>query len=379
MTKILHAADLHQGILTHSRPDPRTGIPSRILDLAEAWGRVVDVALEEEVDAVILAGDVFHVASPDAVTLALFAEQLRRLRMLGQEIPVVIIPGNHDRAPHSGRRSVLEAFRNGESHVLVATVPRIEHVGDLSIACLPSASRVDLAARLDHTDVPLDRAFSEELYVDALRATIADLATAGADVLTLHTSIAGAMLGTEKDLAIIAEPMLSPADLEGPWRYVAAGHIHRAQTLGENGSPPPAIRYSGSIAPLTFGEEGDHGVSLLEIDDKWAAGRHVPIESRPLLSLEWSEAIAAGEELEGAIVRVRNVPPEAGDDMRAKLERWGAWVGKLETAREDRPAVPWSENADGPPSTREALEAWLSARVEDVDERARILELAGDL
>ena len=376
MTTILHAADLHQGILTHSRPDPATGIPSRILDLAEAWGRVVDVALEEEVDVVILAGDVFHVASPDAISLVLFADELARLVSAG--IPTVIIPGNHDRAPHSGKRSVLEAFHDGDL-VKVATVPRIEHVADVAVACLPSTSRVDLASRVDRAGVSVDRAFSEELYVDALRSAIAELASAGADVLTLHTSIAGAMLGTEKDLAIIAEPMLSPADLEGPWRYVAAGHIHRAQTLGENGSPPPAIRYSGSIAPLTFGEEGDHGVSLLEIDDKWAAGRHVPIESRPVVSLEWSEAIAADEELEDAIVRVRNTPPEGVEDMHAKLERWGAWIVKVETAREDRPAVPWSENADGPPTTREALEAWLSARVEDTEERARILELAGDL
>lgn len=368
MTTILHAADLHQGILTHSRPDPATGIPSRILDLADAWRKVVDVALENDVDAVILAGDVFHTANPGATEIALFAAELRRL----SSIEVVIIPGNHDRAPHSGRRSVLEAFHDGR-RVYVRTEPTTQVLrSGLEISCLPSVSRMELAAAGD-----VLRPEADEAVVDTLRQIVSDLArtSPSADVLTLHYSIAGGILGSEKDLAIIAEPMLSPADLEGPWGYVAAGHIHRRQIFET--VPPPTIAYAGSVAPLTFGEEGAHGVVVVELGGEVPiVSRFVSIESRPLLTLKWNADLEPPEE--GAIVRVTNVPHEAMEDTRAGLENEGAWIVKLEEERLERMADVLAA-AEDMPSTREALEAWLGPRVPDETERRRVLELADNL
>jgi DNA repair exonuclease SbcCD nuclease subunit len=295
----------------------------------------------------------------------------------------VIIPGNHDRAPHSGRRSVLEAFAT--EGVEVVTRPEVRRAGVLTVACLPSVSRAELAAYGD-----VLRPEADEAVVDTLRHLVADLATQGtegADVLTLHTSIAGGILGSEKDLAIIAEPMLRPEDLEGPWRYVAAGHIHRRQVVGENSAPPPAIAYSGSVAPLTFGEEGSHGVFVVELGDKYAAGREVDIPSRPLFSLEWNAdllgenagvEVPSFEAIEGAIVRVTSVPLDAIDDTRQSLEDEGAWLVKIEPERPDR-AVDVYLGEDDLPSTREALETWLLPRVADPDERERIVALAEDL
>lgn len=85
--KLLHAADLHLGspLRTAGARDARVGDL-----LAQAMrgvlARIVDIAIEERVDVVVLAGDVFDDGAPDVTLRTRLFNDLRRLRQAG--IPV---------------------------------------------------------------------------------------------------------------------------------------------------------------------------------------------------------------------------------------------------------------------------------------------------
>ena len=89
--RLLHTSDVHLGatfkVLGERGPEQRR-------QLRETFGRVVDLALAERVDAVLIAGDLFDSVAAARVHVAFAAEQLNRLFPAG--IPVCAIAGNHD-------------------------------------------------------------------------------------------------------------------------------------------------------------------------------------------------------------------------------------------------------------------------------------------
>lgn len=382
MIKLLHTADLHFGSLTHSRPGPN-GIPTSLLSTRDCWRAVVDKALEldrTDLDAVIVAGDVFHTPNPDATSLAFFAAELRRLREC--EIPVVIIPGNHDRAP-AGRPCVLEIFDDREEQIYVSTRPEIIDTGTARFGTLPSVGMQQLLATEAGTRTELDQRGS-----DALAMILEGYAQQVVDVVVGHWSLEGAVLGGERDVALVREPMIRAADAEGPWRYLALGHLHRAQQLAFGA-------YSGSIDRVSFSEEDDQKIAL-EVtlpDREYAVGEVEVVESttielrkhklpaRRFVTIDLTHpeygTVEFGPGIEGAIVRVLNTPPELVAEVRAKLARQNPAVVYVETARERQERAEVSGIAEAA-SPLEALEPWLEERVEP-ELRPRTLKRAREL
>ena len=96
--RFLHCADIHLGYQQYNHKE-------RFNDFARAFNAVVDQALElddknrvigRRVDFVILAGDLFHKRSIDALTLNQAIRGLERLRKAG--IPCIAVEGNHERS-----------------------------------------------------------------------------------------------------------------------------------------------------------------------------------------------------------------------------------------------------------------------------------------
>src|SRR5579884_2311318 len=75
---ILHTADVHLGSMAFGREE-------------NAFRRAIDTAIDLDVDAVLVAGDLFDHARVDDALLEWTGDQLNRL-----ERPVVLLPGNHD-------------------------------------------------------------------------------------------------------------------------------------------------------------------------------------------------------------------------------------------------------------------------------------------
>jgi DNA repair exonuclease SbcCD nuclease subunit len=129
------------------------------------------------------------------------------------------------------------------------------------------------------------------------------------------------VVGEQTDLsAMIAgvEPVIPLAELEGPWRYVAMGHIHKGQFLTMGGA------YSGSVDRVSFGEEADRKEALLiELDDGGFSLQGYDLPARRLLTLDLGpELVHDRPDVEGAIVRVRGeiTPEEMAAWDREKLQ-----------------------------------------------------------
>jgi DNA repair exonuclease SbcCD nuclease subunit len=121
--KILHTADVHLDLDSYVA-DPRI-LGCRDIN-HQAFSTVIDLAIQENVDLLLIAGDLFDTNRPggDAVDFA-----IQELRRVGR--PIVMIPGNHDclntqsiyrqlNLPAACTDLVLIAHPNGERHQLAS-------------------------------------------------------------------------------------------------------------------------------------------------------------------------------------------------------------------------------------------------------------------
>jgi exonuclease SbcD len=102
-------------------------------------------------------------------------------------------------------------------------------------------------------------------------------------VLAFHGSIDGAALGAERSITLGQDLVLARSVVAHPRvDYVALGHIHKHQSLGEH---PPLI-YPGSIERIDFGEADDaKGCVLVELEPGAARWRFQPLAARPFVTI----------------------------------------------------------------------------------------------
>jgi DNA repair protein SbcD/Mre11 len=274
--RLLHTGDWHVGRTIRGR--------SRIDEFAAALDQVIEVAEDQQVDAVLVAGDIYdqRAITPDADRLVF--DTFIRLHGLG--IPVVAIPGNHDSAVRLEVLGVL-LQRVGVTMACRIKPPAQGGVVEVSardgpdralIACVPFVSPRRFAdAASDFVDV--GRGFvAFDAGMGELLAAYERAFTAGAvNVVLGHMFISGATPGGgERQVTIGADYAVSPTRLPATASYVALGHIHRAQSVP--GAPGPA-RYCGSLVQLDFGERRQQkSVVVIEaVPGRRAATTQIPI------------------------------------------------------------------------------------------------------
>lgn len=305
--RILHTADWHVGrtLARKSRLDEMRGV------LAE----VVDIAVREEVEVVVLAGDVYEHQAPSAEAEQVVFDALLGLERAG--IAVVIVAGNHD---HPGRwRALTPLLRRLSVNVVSHPVrPRDGGVVELKgrggerlqVACLPwiYERRLTGSAELMGMAGEVFQSYAEGV-AGLLRGLCGDLDPDACTVLASHLYVSGATVGkvgdrTERGLTI-GELYAVPPQALPLVQYAALGHVHRPQQIP---GPVPA-RYSGSLVPLDFGEAGqEKGVVIADLSPGLPARvRVVPItRGRRLMDLTGSmeELEAARDRASDAFLRV---------------------------------------------------------------------------
>ena len=128
--KLLHFADAHIDIATHGRHDPATGLPVRVLDFLKALDTIVETAIDEKVDLVIFAGDAYKDRTPAPTFQREWGRRIMRLSAAG--IPTLLLVGNHDISPATGRAHTLQEFSTLKvPHVTVIDKPCFLHPKDL--------------------------------------------------------------------------------------------------------------------------------------------------------------------------------------------------------------------------------------------------------
>ncbi len=319
MLSLLHFADVHLGTLTHGRPNPTTGLNSRIEDIHRNLSRCIDRALAEPADAVLFGGDAFPDATPPPIVQHLFAEQFRRLADAG--IPAVLLVGNHDRHGQERGGSSLAIYRTlGVPGCVVgdrlATHCLQTRHGPLQVITVPWLTRSALVTRPEtegRTLAEVDRLLQERLAL-ALTGEIRQCDPAVPIVLLVHATVDTATYGAERLLAAgrgftVPLAVLSQPEVD----YVAMGHVHKHQILGDR---PPVV-YPGSLERVDFGEEQEtKGYCWVRLRRGHAEVEFCPLPARRFHTLQLDltevcdphgallQAIAQAN-LAEAIVRVR--------------------------------------------------------------------------
>ncbi len=91
----IHAADLHLGApFKGLRTSSPLWADVLLKAIPDAYRRIVDTAIEKQVDFVVVAGDIFDDSRPSYADFSLFVSGLERLNDAG--IPVYFVTGNHD-------------------------------------------------------------------------------------------------------------------------------------------------------------------------------------------------------------------------------------------------------------------------------------------
>lgn len=275
--KILHTSDWHVGKVLKGR--------SRTDEQIAALLAVVQVAEAERPDLVIVAGDLFDVATPSPEATKIVTRALSALRGTGAQ--VIAIAGNHDNG------AALDALRSWADAAGIILRGRIsdrsaDHIvsgvtaGGEQWRCiaLPFLSQRYAVRALEMFS--LSEAQAQATYADHLARLVARLADeayaeAGTiNLLTAHlTVVGGTMGGGERDAHCILGYAVPSTIFPANAHYVALGHLHRAQLL----PGPCPVRYSGSPIAVDFGEEENRpAVTIVEVTAQTSAqARTVPL------------------------------------------------------------------------------------------------------
>jgi exonuclease SbcD len=289
--RLLHTSDWHLGQTLHNFD--RTYEHQCFLD----W--LLDTIVAEEVDALLIAGDVFDNANPSATAQRQLYRFLQQARVCAPQLDIVVIAGNHDspgrlEAPGPlleahGTRVVGHVVRDAAGNIDVerflvpltgkdgavrawcVAIPFLRP-GDVPRVAPPSAD----GAPNDAFDAYL--AGIRSLYQQAYELARARATDGQAIVAMGHCHMVGGDASPDSERRIvIGGTEALPAAMFGPdVAYAALGHLHLAQRVGQQDH----LRYSGSPLPLSFAEVGyRHQVLRIDLDGPRAAAIdpiHVP-------------------------------------------------------------------------------------------------------
>jgi exonuclease SbcD len=293
--KIIHFADLHLGVEVYGKPDPATGLDTRLLDFLAAFDKLVDYAISEKVDLVLFCGDAFKSRDPSQTQQREFAKRIRKLADAG--IPVFLLIGNHDLPAASGRATSTEIYDTLRiPKVTVASQPKIYLIetasGPVQIAALPWPRKSSLEAKGQGDGQTLTSDEVKAKIEAAMSAKIVQMAESLdpmiPSILAAHIWVDGAATASERKFILGAEPTVMLSNIALPaFDYVAMGHLHKRQVLAE---APPVV-YPGSLERLDFGEEkDDKGFYVIDIDvrdgRKKLEYRFHKLDGRRFLTLE---------------------------------------------------------------------------------------------
>ena len=320
MLHLLHLADIHFGMENYGRLDPASGLNRRLLDFTRSVNTAINYALDHDVHLAIFAGDIYKHRDPEPSWQRAFAGCVRRLAEA--DVPVVILVGNHDQPNTHGKAHAVEIFDTlALPRVTVISKPQLHTIqtaaGPVQVAGFPYMTRSFMLSRDQYKELSIPDA--HKLMVQQADIILRDFAQqldpSLPAVLTLHGSVANAILSSEQSIMMVGhDPLIPLGSLTDPvWDYVALGHIHRHQDLNRGAQPP--VVYAGSIERIDFGEEReDKGFVWAQVEKGHTMFTFVPVAARRFVTLrldgrsgdpvELLDKELAAHDINDAIVRV---------------------------------------------------------------------------
>ena len=231
--RFLHAADIH----LDSPLTGLAGVEGRVAErirtaLRAAFKALVERAIEEQVDFIVIAGDLYDGSWRDYKTGLFFAEQMGRLNQA--KVPVFVLHGNHDAESQITRPLTLPENVN----VFRTRSAQTFQIDGLNVA-LHGQSYPEIAV--------------EENLVPGYPAPVAGSFNIG----VLHTALGG--MGEHATYAPCSVQELVAKGYD----YWALGHVHQGQVMHEQ----PHVVFPGNLQGRHVRETGRKGACLVTVED----------------------------------------------------------------------------------------------------------------
>lgn len=253
--RLMHLADLHIGKKVNGF--------SMLEDQRYVLEQVLEVASEQSLDGVLLAGDIYDKSVPAGEAVQMLDWFLTKLTEL--KLPVYMVSGNHD----SAERLSFGARLLEKSGVHVAGVynGKLEPIvledeyGILNLYLLPFVKPIHVRKALG-----MDEELEEiKTYDDAIAKVLdmADIDVHERNVLVAHQLVTGAERCDSEDISVGGVDNVS-AELFGDFDYVALGHIHGPQKMTRD-----TIRYAVTLLKYSFSEcNHKKFITIVELREK---------------------------------------------------------------------------------------------------------------
>ena len=249
--KFIHTSDWHIGRQLHNQ--------SLLDDQRHVLDQIVSLAKTHEVDALIVAGDIYDRSVPPANAVALLDEVLNEFIALG--ISVIMIAGNHD--GHERLGFAARQMQASGLHIIgplgaqVCPIRLSGEGGDAIFYPLPYAEPASVRQILD-----CEASSHEAAMVELLKQVHEHDSQGLPKVVIGHCFLdGGSESDSERPLSIGGADKISPKHFQ-PFAYTALGHLHGPQYKGAE-----QVRYSGSILKYSFSEQHQHkSVTLVELN-----------------------------------------------------------------------------------------------------------------
>lgn len=307
MVRILATADWQMDMLAGGlNSDARKYLTETRVTTIE---RLLEIAKEEEVDAILAAGDLFEYPRPTPEIITAVATVLQR-----STVPIHAIPGNHDLYGSSSVWNTPE-FRAIEHFHLHNEVTKTQISEGVFLHSIPVKSKFDMQSQEEHLD---DVSREEGVHIVMAHA---------------HDISVGTFGGHEDDCTL---PIDSSNVIDKGYSLVILGHWHSWLEVQAS-----RVLYPGTHEQTKFGERDAGYVAVIDIPKD---GSEPQILKKKVGQIQWesTEFDCTGRNLPGDIIDfIRNLRDEGTDFLKLKL------IGEVDVDTLAS-AIPEAKEACGP-------------------------------
>lgn len=251
--RLIHLSDLHLG--------KNIGSYSLIEEQKFALDEIISIIKKEEVDLVMIAGDIFDTTIPSAEALDLYSNFLEEV-VFDLKKKVLAISGNHD---SSKRLDINKKFFRSNNYYLISEYEKSpltfeDEYGKVNFYLIPFIS-INKARTIFNPSI--------DNFTDLYKFALKDIGYEDRNVLISHCYASSMKEDKEayddgqKPLTIGGYDMMDASVFE-KFDYVALGHLHRAHFVLD-----PKIRYAGTFMKYSFDEENQSkSVTLVDLKEK---------------------------------------------------------------------------------------------------------------
>ncbi|XCP85942.1 exonuclease SbcCD subunit D [Roseburia hominis] len=328
--KLLHTSDWHFGMAA--------GVRSLAEDQRYFLEQLYEIIEKEQVDAVLLAGDVYDSSVANAEAISMYNDATTKI--CGEmKLPFIIIAGNHDGAARlASCRELLKGaglFVTGRLTREIAPVLLRKQEGAKEGVKEPGAEESCRREECEETEIAVypipffnrdevialfperkEEIISQEMAYKVVCDHIRETMDPGRiNIVMAHAMIVNAELSESDRTARVGQALAVSKEVFEGFDYVALGHIHKPQKITER------IRYSGSPLKYSFGKEEEQQKCVLILDTDTMEVREIPLvmrHDRKTVTGTYEELIKR-EELAGDCLRLYVTDRYAGLELLGEL------------------------------------------------------------